>query len=530
MKKKPKDILKFIATLLLMSILGFNLVIPVFTRQEPLIAPSGGNNGSEITAGADDLSDAPWIIDGNTVYVDDNLVYASATPHTLQSSGDVVFEFESKAYTGDVDFAWGFNGSFMKPDAIWLWQNISHENYYYEEQEDWGCVDFYNVSNYMSLGIENYDNYSVTLGNKNNLYLFNVSYNYNASNASFDTGIYAFTEPTIIGDDGYCLCGNYNRSVKVWDNQSYYDWNPWLVDYTHVSWNHENMTDWYIIPNLPITKDTRYRCKIHLQQQHWDLQEHSGKYWFAFKPSSETIQQAISNNHFYCLDPWWSSSWDYYKTASISNKVDDYQMKLVVGNSTGGDVTCDGHAKSDFGDIRFVNLANDTEYPYWMENHTANTQATFWIKNSDNASTILMYYGNSGVSTTSNGTDTFIAWDDFDDGYSETDSLKAARGWTTLGATTSIQADPDDANNLVMRLKDDGVNPNAISTLDANYEAISIHYRTYTTSSVKRYSPYATDSEDDYAMTCRWESGEIKYYDGSSWQSFSPSISYSIDT
>jgi len=76
-------------------------------------------------------------------------------------------------------------------------------------------------------------------------------------------------------------------------------------------------------------------------------------------------------------------------------------MKLTVGNSTGGDVTCDGHAKSDFGDIRFVALDNSTEYPYWIENYTTNVQATIWINNTDNASTILMYYGNSVASTTS---------------------------------------------------------------------------------------------------------------------------------
>ena len=109
-------------------------------------------------------------------------------------------------------------------------------------------------------------------------------------------------------------------------------------------------------------------------------------------------------------------------------------MKLVVGYSTGGDVDCGDHAKSDFGDIRFVNLANDTEYPYWMENYTSDTQATFWIKNTDNADTILMYYGNSGVSTTSNGDNTFCFFDNFNSGSSP-DTNK----WDTVG-TISVDA------------------------------------------------------------------------------------------
>ena len=118
----------------------------------------------------------------------------------------------------------------------------------------------------------------------------------------------------------------------------------------------------------------------------------------------------------YETQSWESTSWSYYKTAAISNKIDDYQIKLTVGNSTGGDVDCEGHAKSDFGDIRFVNLASNTEYPYWMENYTLATQATFWIKNTDNASSILLYYGNSSASTTSNGTNTFTFFDDFNNG------------------------------------------------------------------------------------------------------------------
>ena len=61
-----------------------------------------------------------WVIDGNTVYVNDSLVFASATPHAVHGTDEVVFEFESKVFTGDVDFAWGFNQNIMIPTNIWL--------------------------------------------------------------------------------------------------------------------------------------------------------------------------------------------------------------------------------------------------------------------------------------------------------------------------------------------------------------------------------------------------------------------------
>jgi len=90
-------------------------------------------------------------------------------------------------------------------------------------------------------------------------------------------------------------------------------------------------------------------------------------------------------------------------------------MKLIVGNDTDvGDVNCTGNCQADFGDIRFTDSDNNT-IAYWMQNYTSGVQATFWINNSANSSSINMYYGTSGTNTTtSNGTNTFIDFDDCD--------------------------------------------------------------------------------------------------------------------
>jgi hypothetical protein len=55
---------------------------------------------------------------------------------------------------------------------------------------------------------------------------------------------------------------------------------------------------------------------------------------------------------------------------------------------------------------------------YWIENYTSGVSATFWVKITNNLTstnqTIYIYYGNSTVTTTSNGTNTFSIWfDDF---------------------------------------------------------------------------------------------------------------------
>jgi hypothetical protein len=117
---------------------------------------------------------------------------------------------------------------------------------------------------------------------------------------------------------------------------------------------------------------------------------------------------------------WWNPNWAYRKQLNISGKNGGYQMKIIVGNTSGGNVTCNGHACSNFGDIRFVSFSdNSTQLSYWLKNYTAGTQATFWVNNSRNDSSIWMYYGNHTASTTSSGDNTFYFFDDFSNGLSK---------------------------------------------------------------------------------------------------------------
>jgi len=335
-----------------------------------------------------------WIIDGNTVYVNDSLVFASATPHTVHGTDEVVFEFESKVFTGDVDFAWGFNQNIMIPTNIWLWQNYSHENYYYEEQEFYGCVDLYNVTGYVALGIENYSNYSVFLGNSNNSYLYEV----NQSHLN-NSRVFAFSDVTNHGSGHWELCGNYDQSVKIWDNQTFFDWKTWDVEYTHVEWNYENMTDWYITPAQGIVEDTLYKAKIRLERINWSLKTVSGKYWFAFKPSSETLSESISNGHFYCLDPWYDSSWTYKKKITIdhSHVTSTLSNFPVLINITDTDLR--DKAQSDGDDICFVNSAENTQLKHEIEYWNSSTGELYaWVKiptlSSSVDTDLYMYYDN----------------------------------------------------------------------------------------------------------------------------------------
>jgi len=131
----------------------------------------------------------------------------------------------------------------------------------------------------------------------------------------------------------------------------------------------------------------------------------------------------------------WLTGWDYRKSHLILQKVGagaDYQVGIkvyygsgidgteTINGTTFGKIYCNSHSQTDFDDIRFTKDDGTTELPYWLEEKTDSNYAIFWVKlteNLDNGNvTIYVYYGNSGASATGNGANTFIHFDDFEDG------------------------------------------------------------------------------------------------------------------
>ncbi|MEA3432403.1 MAG: DUF2341 domain-containing protein [candidate division WOR-3 bacterium] len=283
--------------------------------------------------------------------------------------------------------------------------NLSQYGFFDREER------FHNLTGntwYTICGFDSYQQLDATTA------LFNYSY------WSNNTILCGFDSYQQIGSDSYSMAYHY------------LDWISVASAFEHLTYGGK---EYYYVT------DVTFPANIvqHFKWQYDVPMGSNGKWDFIVKLHSDTIQEAFDSGRYVMLDPWWNSDWDYYKTCPINGKIDDYQIKLIVGNSTGGNVTCNGHAKSDFGDIRFVNTANDTEYPYWMENYTADTQATFWINNTDNASTILMYYGNSSATTTSNGNNTFLFFDDFPGTSLDTDKWthfesSAGTGDVTVGS------------------------------------------------------------------------------------------------
>jgi len=119
------------------------------------------------------------------------------------------------------------------------------------------------------------------------------------------------------------------------------------------------------------------------------------------------------------------SEWKYRKSHLILGSTGagtDYQVRLVVnygyGIDSGDAVYCNSKCQTDFDDIRFTDDDGVTMLDYWRESYEDSDSAVFWVEVMDNLdynNSIYMYYGNEVCSSTSNGTNTFIFFDDYEE-------------------------------------------------------------------------------------------------------------------
>jgi len=111
---------------------------------------------------------------------------------------------------------------------------------------------------------------------------------------------------------------------------------------------------------------------------------------------------------------WYNTFWTKRKVVTITGSTDgaltNYQLKITV--------TYDSDMQPDFDDIRFTSSDGTTLIDHWLESKTDSSTADFWVEvpsipASPDTTTIYMYYGNSSVSTSSDGNSSFDFYDDF---------------------------------------------------------------------------------------------------------------------
>ena len=114
---------------------------------------------------------------------------------------------------------------------------------------------------------------------------------------------------------------------------------------------------------------------------------------------------------------WWNSSWGKCVTINITNAFPvNYSHKIAL-NSTYINYSS---LKADGTDLRFLegNCTTPTGSALsdWIEIWNTSGNSTVWVKTATaNVAQIAMYYNNSAATDTTNGSGTFILFDDFED-------------------------------------------------------------------------------------------------------------------
>ncbi|MFA6131510.1 MAG: DUF2341 domain-containing protein [Patescibacteria group bacterium] len=117
--------------------------------------------------------------------------------------------------------------------------------------------------------------------------------------------------------------------------------------------------------------------------------------------------------------------WNYRQAFSVFNEtaseLTNFQVKINVPYNSS--------MQTDFDDVRFASSDGTTLLDYWLETKTDSSVATFWVEiptiGASSSTNIYLYYGNSGASSVSNGTNTFDFFDDFSGDLSK---------WTAIGS------------------------------------------------------------------------------------------------
>ena len=145
---------------------------------------------------------------------------------------------------------------------------------------------------------------------------------------------------------------------------------------------------------------------------------------------------------------WWDEHWAYRREIRLTNGgsvLDDYQLKVTIPLSVRDATYNNGD------DLRFASPDGTEEYSYWIEDWII---GTVWVKipqiaYGTNMLDAYVYYGNPGARSKSDPWATFLAYDDFDTGYSTGNTPKAELGWSIVAGNPTIQNDPEESDQAL---------------------------------------------------------------------------------
>lgn len=340
----------------------------------------------------------PYTIDGDEVYIDDDYVRISQTPHTLREDGKAIVHITSKTYEGNVDLVFGFNTTLIQPSNARVynprWIQVGHE---------YTCLYEYNY----------------TVDPKYLWCYYNITRNIGSNSSP------VWMNSTVVVWEGEFDSSDLDSKTVYWNElvwRNYYDFSD---RFTKVGYDYGGMDTWYHSQSLWVQQGSEYELEFNVNYLHMGG-EFSGKYWMCLKPSHKSIATAKADGELYCLDPWWNTSLPFrypITNTSILNSDIPYSVNdnLTVDGSvlwTRFNATCVDQQfvySSESGPSGILAVANDSIECNW-----------------ENASSL------TGNSPTGVYPSDIVVWLHFDDGTDANDSSQADNDGTqsNLASTT----------------------------------------------------------------------------------------------
>lgn len=285
-----------------------------------------------------------YIIDGNKVYIDDSNLYLSAEPHTLSNSGEVIFNLISKNYEGSADIVFGFDYPTTQPKTAEYYNPTVQVT-----EESFTCDSPY------------WFNYTTTP----KMFYCWRSLTQNATSTANASLIFSHSYDR----------ANLQIKTAYWNVSKNVDWYNIASSFTPIDYDYGGMTRWYY-KSFNVIKNHEYTLKSFINIPLNNIGKH--KYWVCIKPSAETIEQAKTNGHLYCLDPWYEPMTFSYRNKIIENKTTEGVVSVNDTRGVNGDIIWLKSSNESYiyssgtGISGVTGIANETDQKSW-ENETSGT-------------------------------------------------------------------------------------------------------------------------------------------------------------
>jgi hypothetical protein len=190
----------------------------------------------------------------------------------------------------------------------------------------------------------------------------------------------------------------YKPDYNNWTSQ-YIEWQPFAGDFTIINQEHGGMNTWYVLKNVPVAAGTTYTLRAWVDVP-ISTEGVSGKYWWCIKQSTLSLTEAIEQDKFYSLDPWYNVAYSHRKTIRITNPTAEILTNFPVFVN----VSYESEMQNDFEDCTFTSLSNDL-LPFELDDYIDSDYGLYWANVTIPASSyvdVYMYYGNPGASSLQN--------------------------------------------------------------------------------------------------------------------------------